>query len=359
MVDKIVEKSAEEIAEGLAIAASKVLMDDYTWKYFEYNGRPKRGRIFNEFIDKEELKKETFLLREFFTCAIASALEPLYKSNNISRDLYVAIGHRTIDLTLSQDLIAEAFRFDNNDDAYNYLVSSLNDYLFKDYDDFSRIFINRVRNTFSPDTREINTFISKWSISAAFLFTDISGVMKLLRNTTRQHYLCGIIDDIESKKVNKSVNFYHNNQSTEKQLSKKLQITSHLNERYSCVYDNLMNQKIGQSINHESLSNELKTIKNYLIDEMKENQYIYTDTIEEANLIKSLIEYQELLINRIETLQSIINKLSDKIEGIGEKYSIIKYMKDLNYVKKLEKQVEIKGRELQSYATVYLKKISI
>jgi len=88
---------------------------------------------------------------------------------------------------------------------------------------------------------------------------------------------------------------------------------------------------------------------------MEECQHLSNETIDETNLIKLLIDYKVLLNDRIEALEKIISKLNDKAEGTDEKYSIIRYKMDLNYLNKLEKQVCTIGKELQENAIIFLR----
>lgn len=128
------------------------------------------------------------MIREFFICAIASALEPLVKLDRVSPDLYERIGFRAIDFILSQDLVPEAFRFDNINEAYEYFYNSLNDYLYANYNEFFTIFIKRAKHK--------NCFIRKWIYYATYLFIDNNSAMKMLRKTTKDKYNYEFIDDI-------------------------------------------------------------------------------------------------------------------------------------------------------------------
>ena len=67
----------DEQAEALAGLAIHTVMDDHWWKEFGFSKRPKRGRFFDKFINKDQLAIETFLVRELTLVSMIDLVETI------------------------------------------------------------------------------------------------------------------------------------------------------------------------------------------------------------------------------------------------------------------------------------------
>lgn len=354
MNENRIKLSAENLAVSLMGVATQICMNNKSWQYFEYRSSPQKQRMFDLFMDEFELKKESFLQREIFICVIASALEPLFNFDKISRKTYVAIAHRAVDYMLSISFSASNFGFKNVEESYDYFIEGLNTYLFKDYDKFPVVFSNRVKEHFSIEVEEKNKFLTKWIISATFLFTDSDSDLKHIRNTTKNHHMHDIIDDIESNRVDISVDKFMKGRSINNTLKEKLRSTDLLNLWYVNVFNGFMKQSIGKTTDYGELMNELNRIRESLQEEITVSKKIQPETNEEKNLINKLIEFQMFFIKRIDAFHVLVIRLCDKAEGIGNKYSYFNYKNDLKTLNELEEQSEVIGVKLDYMSTVYL-----
>lgn len=140
-----------------------------------------------------------------------------------------------------------------------------------------------------------------------------------------------------------------------KLISEKLQITNDINATYCNLFDEILNQHLGQTIDYFSILSELKVIGDDLKQEIHECRNINTDNNKDAEqVLGSLIDFQELLDVRINSYIDFVNKLYARANG--GKYSFFTYNSDLKNLKKLEKRSGILGESLQVHAVIFMSK---
>lgn len=140
-----------------------------------------------------------------------------------------------------------------------------------------------------------------------------------------------------------------------KLICEKLQTTNDINATYCNLFDEVLNQKIGQTTDYFSILSELKVIGEDLNQEIHECRNIDTANDNDAEqVLKSLIDFQELLDVRISSYLDFVNKLYAKANG--GKYSFFTYNSDLKNLKKLEKRSGILGESLQVDAVIFMSK---
>lgn len=140
-----------------------------------------------------------------------------------------------------------------------------------------------------------------------------------------------------------------------KLICEKLQTTNDINATYCNLFDEVLNQKIGQTTDYFSILSELKVIGEDLKQEIHECRNINTANDNDAEqVLESLIDFQELLDVRIKTYTDFVNKLYAKSNG--SKYSFFAYNSDLKNLKKLEKNSGILGDNLQVDAVIFMRK---
>lgn len=121
------------------------------------------------------------------------------------------------------------------------------------------------------------------------------------------------------------------------------------------MFDEILNQHLGQTTDYFSILSELKIISNDLKQEINECRNIDTDNSKEAEqVLRKLIDFQELLDVRINSYIDFVNKLYAKANG--GKYSFFTYNSDLKKLKKLEKNSVILGDRLQVDAVIFMRK---
>lgn len=138
-------------------------------------------------------------------------------------------------------------------------------------------------------------------------------------------------------------------------INEKLQITNDINATYCDLYDEVLNQHIGQTIDYFSILSELKILSDSLKQEILDCRNIYTKNNKEAEqVLEKLIDYQKLLDVRINSYIDFVNKIY--VKANGGKYSFFSYNSDLKNLKKLEKNSGILGDRLQMDAVIFMRK---
>lgn len=141
-----------------------------------------------------------------------------------------------------------------------------------------------------------------------------------------------------------------------KLISVMLQTTNDLNNNYCDIYNECLSQMVGQRIAYDNILNNLNNIDLMLRKEMAERNELFVSDNEAKQVVEVLANYQNLLQKRILTLQFIVNKLRDKAECIGGKYSFFSYSSDTKKLKKMENENNILGNTLQNIAVPFMNK---
>ncbi|WP_348624806.1 hypothetical protein ABFT51_09095 [Paenibacillus peoriae] len=181
-------QSIKEIAIELSIISGKMVLDDWMWKAFGYNKRPKRGAFFTKFISRSRLVRETFLIREIFIACCSSGLIAL--STKVDTDMISKIIGLILDTLLNVDGVTAAFRFNSRREAENYILEGFNEYMKEDIGNFNTVLFDRAQ-IFTED------YINKgWLVSAARLIVDRDSPLVTINETTKELINNVIIYDI-------------------------------------------------------------------------------------------------------------------------------------------------------------------
>src|SRR5882757_1162474 len=105
-----------------------IILDDANWRIFGYDGRPRRGRIFQGFIAAPKIELETTLLRELWCASLGTICKWAFDSVEFQyREIFVAkLMEYAID-GLSEPLWP-TLRFVTRRDAIEYLQRACSDY---------------------------------------------------------------------------------------------------------------------------------------------------------------------------------------------------------------------------------------
>ena len=117
----------------IALALQNTLKDK-CWQCFGYKNRPTRGKLFNRFVAKEKLAKETFLKREFVIATIGIALNIFNYERNFSKSALADCAERVFIcfFDINRKVMLEAFKFDTFLNAALYFNNNVVGYLDKD-----------------------------------------------------------------------------------------------------------------------------------------------------------------------------------------------------------------------------------
>ncbi len=128
----------QEYSNNALVFASQCMLDDSIWQGFGFGKRPKRGTVFEKFVDKELLKWEKFLSREIFFYVFIANYRFLNKCN-----------HQTMIDSINSGISTLKKKFPNYPEVYNLnwnefislLKIRLDSYFSTEsYDDYREIF---------------------------------------------------------------------------------------------------------------------------------------------------------------------------------------------------------------------------
>lgn len=173
MSDQI--RTAEGLARELAAAASSTALNEWCWQVFGYQDRPRRGAIFNRFVNADKLARENFLLREFMLAPIPAWTAVVRFAETTQREVTA----RIVELLMTSQGVPQALRFDDYSSALRYFGNGIAAYSRRSRDDYPAVFLERA-------TRELSqAFEQVWIIGAARFFSEpgnpISTVESYLR----------------------------------------------------------------------------------------------------------------------------------------------------------------------------------
>jgi hypothetical protein len=160
---------AEDLAREMFTTVAEVTLADSTWNYFGYKGRPRRGKIFLRFVDKQALEEEDFLLREFMVVTLVEMSSSIRDA--ISADLISSIVARTVELLIDgldpSTPFWSVFRFPSREAAQRYFQKGMTEYLeLNDLQERMKLFSSRMTDVVPTKQRGI------WMFGVAQLFTS-------------------------------------------------------------------------------------------------------------------------------------------------------------------------------------------
>ncbi|MFA5348985.1 MAG: hypothetical protein WC309_01275 [Candidatus Paceibacterota bacterium] len=136
------------------------IVNNEHWKIFGFKKRPKRGKIFERFINQSELIKENFLIKELFLLSTIDVIEAIKKKDIAEEDklLYVVGVLSRLSLPSLQSNI-----FNDDIGLAEFLRNGIKDYLNKPFiESFS------LRAKKSIDENSAKSLIAHCMIIAAF-----------------------------------------------------------------------------------------------------------------------------------------------------------------------------------------------
>lgn len=173
----------------------ELLLNNWMWKQFGYNKRPKRGMILNFFlkkINKIKIEKEEFLSREFIIIGIVIITKEITK-NRIEQ-------HELIGKILAQFIYRKEFikslDFNSSKEMKNYFVKGTVKYSKSNLKDYNDIFITRAYDYFADiceSQQEVKKTVSNsnWEKGAEQIFNNVSSPIMSLKekckNSTNQN----------------------------------------------------------------------------------------------------------------------------------------------------------------------------
>jgi hypothetical protein len=144
---------------NLAGLITRTSLEDGHWKIFGFKSRPKRGRIFNKFVDKTVYAKERFVLKELTLLSTIDVIVAIKQKNMSEEDklLYIIGVLSNLYLPLSQSNI-----FDNDDEFLTFIGNGVETY---SRETFLKSCISRVKDSF--DEKSAKNLMVGCSIAGA------------------------------------------------------------------------------------------------------------------------------------------------------------------------------------------------
>lgn len=115
-------RPVEDTAMYLAVQASTPILSDDLWKDFGYPRRPRRGKSFDRFMDKDELAVEHFIVREITALAFLDILAAVKEALPSKDDQMLVLVRTSLQLCGTMD---EVF---DGESYFDYLVGAIQSY---------------------------------------------------------------------------------------------------------------------------------------------------------------------------------------------------------------------------------------
>lgn len=180
------KRSASAYATRVGSLTAYYTLHDSVWQSFGFKKTPRRGKIFNFFIGKEQLNNELVFQREIFVLFLAYGLR--YLTTIDSKTLYNKIFYKIMDNCLERLGFADAFGFNNATEMLEFFYEGFNEYYFISEKEISDKFIERIyRFEISEDAR--------WMVGIIKLHL-FGGIADAFKKDIGKDYL-KLLDDIE------------------------------------------------------------------------------------------------------------------------------------------------------------------
>jgi hypothetical protein len=199
---------AEQIVKTIVALIAQIIITDPLWKIFGFEKCPKRGRIFNKFVNDEKLAQENYIMQQSIALAISHVLY-IFKRELLD-ELQYAIFCGVLQKLTEKSLVMSS-RFENSESAISYYEKYILEYLSHSKDSWGEIYIrNYPSDKLEAKLMLMGVFISNPATSP-FLNLEFG-----VHNLIREYEIIGnvkIDDGPESKiivSVQKILGYYWN-----------------------------------------------------------------------------------------------------------------------------------------------------
>ncbi len=131
----------ETCAKRLSAGILQSVIYDQQWRTFGFKHRPRRGRMWDRFVEKERLKVEYFLGREFAIIALALTCRSVKEC--FEYDWGVPIIARMFSILVGEPAVLHSFHFDTIEEGVSYFERGAKCYLRSELDEWQGILLKR------------------------------------------------------------------------------------------------------------------------------------------------------------------------------------------------------------------------
>ena len=131
----------ESCAKRLTAGVLQSVLYDEQWRTFGFKHTPRRGRVWDRFVDKERLRIEYFLRREFAIVALALSCRSI--KERFEYDWAVPIVARMLSILLADRSVLGALDFETLDEGLTYFEEGTKRYFAREPDTWQDVFVDR------------------------------------------------------------------------------------------------------------------------------------------------------------------------------------------------------------------------
>ena len=131
---------ADECARHLALGVLQSVIHDDQWRLFGFRGTPRRGRVWDRFINQDRLAFETFLRQEFVVVALAAVCRSIRRG--LARQWAAPVLGRVLSVVIARD-IRDALHLTTAQAALDFLEGGVQPYSAAREDRWNIIFHGR------------------------------------------------------------------------------------------------------------------------------------------------------------------------------------------------------------------------
>lgn len=148
------------------------VLDDANWRPFGFRRRPRRGRVFDHFVPRKRLEKETVLVQELWGAFFAQISYWITQRQDFS--FRVEFLARLFEFCLGDDTspLWPSIRFISSSEAIEFLRDASRDYFLVAPSDHASVFVKRCGDRLAQDLPKV------WMLGAAWLFAHPASMLK-------------------------------------------------------------------------------------------------------------------------------------------------------------------------------------
>ena len=161
--------AANDFATELAAFLARIWLDDWVWRCFGFKRMPRRGSLWNRFVDPERLSQEQFLLQETLVVLITELARALREivPEPLNRTILAKCIELLVDGERGNEEVWRSYRFASRQAAQQYIAEGIKSYRRAGRSDYSKEFVQRMTVAVNEKTR------NRWIVPAAKLFTEM------------------------------------------------------------------------------------------------------------------------------------------------------------------------------------------
>lgn len=164
----------QQCASVSTLIASCVLRDEH-WQAFGYRKRPKRGKLFNAFVNPNKLEQERTLIKELWAAAVVRVFQWALRNKGFDHRIHFMARLMNLCIDGLGEPLWPTFHFSTSREALAFLYDACLDYgSSQTHSDFPAVFLERCAKCLDISPAELPKM---WVLGAAWLFSHPSSLL--------------------------------------------------------------------------------------------------------------------------------------------------------------------------------------